>query len=74
MRDASANQYATTRNTLESEVCLSGVMTETRVSRRSNLDMGEAGNGRSDTAMDVAMDMVMVATPVSTETAGATIV
>jgi len=49
-------------------------MTETRVSRRSNLDMGEAGNGRSDTAMDVAMDMVMVATPVSTETAGATIV
>jgi hypothetical protein len=46
-------------------------MTEARASGRSDLDTGEAGDGRSDAPMDVAMEMAMAATPVAAETAGA---
>jgi hypothetical protein len=53
---------------------LTGVMTEARESGRSDLDRGEAGDGRSDTPMDVAMEMAMAATPVAAEIAGTTIV
>jgi len=53
---------------------LTGVMTEARVSGRSDLDKGEAGDGRSDAPMDVAMEMATAATPVAAETAGTTIV
>jgi len=49
-------------------------MTEVRVSERSDLDVEEAGDGRSDAPMDVAMKMVRAATPIAAETAGATIV
>jgi hypothetical protein len=35
--------------------------------------MGDAGNGRSDAPMDVAMEMEEVATSIATETAGITI-
>jgi hypothetical protein len=50
-------------------------MSEARVGRRSDLDTGEARNGRSDLTMDLEMEMmVKVATPVAVETAGATIV
>jgi hypothetical protein len=49
-------------------------MTEVRVSGRSDLDAGEAGDGRSDASMEVAMEMATAATPVAAETAGATIV
>jgi len=48
-------------------------MTEFRVSRRSDLDAGEAGNERSDAPMDVPMEMATVATAIAAETAGATI-
>jgi outer membrane biosynthesis protein TonB len=48
-------------------------MTEFRVSGRSDLDAGEAENGRSDAPMDVAMEMATTATSIATETAGATI-
>jgi len=48
----SANQQATTRTTLEGEFCLPGVMTEARVSGSSDLDLGEAGDGRSDAPME----------------------
>jgi len=53
---------------------LTGVMTEARVSGRSDLDTGEAGDGRSNAPMDVAMEMATAATPVAAETAGTTIV
>jgi hypothetical protein len=56
------------------EVCLTEMMTEVRVSGRSDLDAGEAGDGRSDAPMEVAMEMATGATPVAAETAGATIV
>jgi hypothetical protein len=48
-------------------------MTEFRVSVRSDLDAGEAGNGRSDAPMDVAMEMATAATTIAAETAGAII-
>jgi hypothetical protein len=48
-------------------------MTEFRVSGGSVLDVGEAGNGRSDAPIDVAMEMAMVATAIAAETAAATI-
>ena len=48
-------------------------MTEFRVSGRSDLDAGEAGNGRSNAPMDVAMEMAATATAIPSETAGATI-
>ena len=48
-------------------------MTEFRVSRRSDLDAGEAENGRSDAPMDVAMEMATAATSIAAETAGATL-
>jgi len=71
--DASANQQATTRTTLEKEVYLTEVMTTARVSRRSDLDTGEVGDGRSDATMDVAMEMAMAATSIAVECAGRTI-
>ena len=49
------------------------MITEFTVSRRSDLDSGEAENGRSDAPMDVAMEMATAATSITAETAGATI-
>jgi hypothetical protein len=43
------------------------------VSGRSDLDAGDAGNGRGDAPMDVAMEMAMVVTPIAVVIAGATI-
>jgi hypothetical protein len=72
--DTSAPQQATTKTTLDREVSLTGVMTEARVSGRTDLDKGEAGEGTSDMPMDVAMEMMaMMATPVAAETVGASI-
>jgi len=48
-------------------------MTEFRVSGRSDLDAGEAGNERCDAPMDVATKMATAVTAIATETAGATI-
>jgi hypothetical protein len=48
-------------------------MIEFRVSRRSDLDAGEAGNGRSDTPLDVAMEMGTAATSIAAQCAAATI-
>jgi len=50
------------------------VITEARVSGSSVLATGEAGDGRRDAPMDVAMEMVTVATPIAAETMGATII
>jgi hypothetical protein len=61
------------RTTLEREVCLTEVMTKARVSRRSDLDTGEAGDGRSDPPIDVGMEMGTAATLAATEAAGRTI-
>jgi len=72
VRDLSANHQATTRTTLERDVCLTGLMTEARVSERTNLDMGEAGDRRSDAPLDVPMEMTRAATPTPRETAVAT--
>jgi len=55
------------------EECLTGVMPEFSVSERSDLDMGEARDGRSDTPIDVAMVMATAVIPIATETAGTTI-
>jgi len=52
---------------------ITGVMIEVRVSERSDLDTGEAGDGRSNTPMDVAMEMATAATTTAAETAGGTI-
>jgi len=49
------------------------MMTEVRVSKRSDLDRGEAGDGRSDTPMDAAMERATVARPIATDTPGTTI-
>jgi len=49
-------------------------MTEARVSGRSNLDPGDAGDGRSDIPMNVAMEMATAARPGAVETTGAMIV
>jgi len=48
-------------------------MTEARISKRSDLDTGEAGDRRSDAPMDAAMEMMTAATPTHVETAGATL-
>jgi hypothetical protein len=48
-------------------------MTKFRVSGRSDVDAGEAGNGRSDAPLDVAMEMATAATSIAAETACATI-
>jgi len=48
-------------------------MTEVRVSERSDLDTGEAGDGRSDGPINVVMEMATAATPTAAETASATI-
>jgi len=48
-------------------------MTEFRGSERSDLDAGEAGDGRSDAPMDMAMEMATVVTSIAAETAGVTI-
>jgi hypothetical protein len=48
-------------------------MTEFRGSERSDLDAGEAGDGRSDAPMDMAMEMATAATSIAAETAGVTI-
>jgi hypothetical protein len=49
-----------------------GVRTEFRVSRRSGLQAGEVGSGRSYASTDVAMEILIVATAIAMETAGAT--
>jgi len=38
-------------------------MSEARVSERSDMDMGEAGDRKSDVPMDMAMEMTTAATP-----------
>jgi len=48
------------------------VITEFRVSGRRDLDAGEAGNGRSNSAMNVAIEMATVATFIAIATSGAT--
>jgi nucleotidyltransferase/DNA polymerase involved in DNA repair len=48
------------------------MMTEIRGSERSDLDAGEAGDGRSDAPMDMAMEMVAAATSIAVETLGVT--
>jgi len=57
----------------DKEACPTGVMTEFRVSVRSDLDAGEAEKGRSNAPMDVAIEMATAATPIVAETAGADI-
>jgi hypothetical protein len=49
------------------------VITEFRVSGRSDMDAGQAENGRSDSPVDGAMEMATAAKSIVTETAGATI-
>ena len=49
------------------------MITEFRVSGRSDLDAGDAGNGRSDATMDVAMEMATVVIAIAAETEGAII-
>jgi len=48
-----------------------GVTTEVRGSQRSDLDTGAAGDRRSDTPMDVVMEMATTVTPIAADTAGA---
>jgi len=48
-------------------------MTEFRVSGRSDLDAGEAGDEKSDAPMEVATEMSTAATSITAETAGAII-
>jgi len=48
-------------------------MTEFRGSERSDLDVGEAGDVKSDAPMDMAMEMATAATSIAAETAGVTI-
>jgi len=43
------------------------------MSRRSDLDAGEAGNGRSNTPIVVVMEMATEATAITTDIAGATL-
>jgi hypothetical protein len=49
-------------------------MTEARVTERSDVDMGEGRDRRSNTSMDVAMEMTTPGTPTPVETAGATMI
>jgi len=48
-------------------------MTEVRERERSDLDTAEAGDGRSDVPMDVAMQMATTVTPITAESTGITI-
>jgi len=48
-------------------------MTEVRVSERIDLDAGEAGDRRSDTPMDVAMEIAIVGTSIAAGTVGPSI-
>jgi hypothetical protein len=48
-------------------------MTQFRGSERSDLDVGQAGDGRSDAPIDMALEMATVATSIAAETAGITI-
>jgi len=48
-------------------------MTKFRVSLRSDLDAGEAENGRSNMHIDVAMEIATAVTSIAPETACATI-
>jgi len=50
------------RTTLEHEVSLTGVMMEARASWKNFLEMGKAGDWRSDRQMDVVMQMATVVT------------
>ena len=43
------------------------------MSRRSDLYVGDAGDGRSDAPMDVEMEMLPAATSIAAETASATV-
>jgi hypothetical protein len=45
-------------------------MPEIRGFERSHQEAGEAGDGRSDAPMDIAMDMATAATSTAMETAG----
>jgi hypothetical protein len=45
-------------------------MIEVRGSKRSSLDMGEVADRRSNAPMDMAMEMAMVVTSITTETSG----
>jgi hypothetical protein len=56
----------------DQEACVTEVMNELRVSRRSELDAEGAENGRSSAPMDVAMEMATV-TAIAADTAGAAI-
>jgi len=49
-------------------------MTESSLSKGIDLDVRGAGDVRSNTPIDVAMEMVVVVTSIATETLGATIV
>jgi len=49
-------------------------MTEVRGRERSDLDTGEAGDGRSDAPMDEAMETATTVTPMAAATTGVTIV
>jgi hypothetical protein len=49
-------------------------MTEFRGSERSDLITGEAGDGRSDGPVDMAMEKATAATFIAAKTAGVTIV
>jgi hypothetical protein len=71
--DASTNEQATVTTTPQ-EVCFSEVMSEVRGRERSGLDTGEAVDWRSDVPMDMAMEMAMVVTSITVDTAGATTV
>ena len=71
LHTASANQQAMTRTTVEKDLCLTGVISKVSVSRRSNLDTGEVGDGRSDASTDVSMEMALAATLIAAETVSA---
>jgi len=47
------------------------VMTEVRGSDRSGIDTGAAGDGTSDTPLDMAMEVATAVTAIGAETAGA---
>jgi len=49
------------------------VMTEFRVSERSDLDAGEADNGRNNAPINMAMEMATAVTSIAVETESATI-
>jgi hypothetical protein len=53
-------------------VCHTAVMTKVRVSKRSDLDMRESGNGGSDAPGDVALEIATAVTRIATGTVGAT--